>query len=110
MMITRCTWGTLAIAVVLSILVMLPTIPGCGGGGAPQEQAPELLDVPESDRPAALAQRVCPVCRELLGANGTPIKVNIAKQDIFVCSAKCQQALRKDPKAYIKVLESAKTE
>ncbi|MGI6174534.1 MAG: hypothetical protein ACOYI8_11685 [Christensenellales bacterium] len=109
-MTSRCKSCLLAIAMLLSILAIMPAISGCGGGGAPQEQAPELLDVPESDRPAALAQRVCPVDGKMLGANGTPIKVNIANQDIFVCSAECQQALRKDPKAYIKVLESSKTE
>jgi YHS domain-containing protein len=108
-MTSRCEWGLLTVAMLLWILALAPAISG-SGGGAPQEQAPELLDVPESDRPAALAQRVCPVCREMLGSNGTPIKVNVAKQDIFVCSAKCEQALRKDPKAYIKVLQSAKTE
>ena len=109
-MTSRCKSCVLAIAMLLSILAIMPAISGCGGGGAPQEQAPELWDVPESDRPAALAQRVCPVDGKMLGANGTPIKVNIANQDIFVCSAECQQALRKDPKAYIKVLESSKTE
>jgi len=60
-----------------------------------------LAKLPEADRVAAIAQRTCPVTDDLLGADGTPIKVRIRDRDVFVCCTGCVTDLRKDPVRYL---------
>ncbi|MBI1903691.1 MAG: TRASH domain-containing protein [Planctomycetes bacterium] len=54
-----------------------------------------------SDRPAALAQRICPVTGESLGDHGTPIKVRVRDRDVFVCCKGCIEELQQNPEKYL---------
>lgn len=46
------------------------------------------------DREAAIAQKICPVSDQALGSMGTPIKVIVEGQEIFVCCAGCVEELK----------------
>ena len=76
-----------------------------GTGGPASELSPVarafLAKLPEAERIAALAQRTCPVTGDVLGADGTPIKVRILNRDVYVCCTGCVTDLRKDPTRYL---------
>lgn len=88
------------------ILLLTLVVVGCGGGPPPLD----LADLSEADRAAAVAQRNCPVCGELLGSRGTPLKATLGKEDVFVSSAECEAVLQSDPKRYLQAIQSAATE
>lgn len=56
-----------------------------------------IASLPVEDQAAALAQRDCPVTGEPLGSHGTPLKVNVRGQDVFVCCQGCVASLRDNP-------------
>jgi hypothetical protein len=53
------------------------------------------------DRALAVKQKICPVSDEPLGAMGTPIKVQVAGQDVFICCDHCEDPLIKDQEKYL---------
>jgi hypothetical protein len=62
----------------------------------------QALDALQSaDRPAAVAQRTCPVTGLRLGSMGKPEKLSVAGQVVFVCCAGCEAALRERPEEYL---------
>ena len=58
------------------------------------------------DRARAEAQKICPVSDEPLGSMGTPIKVTVDGEDVFVCCAGCVDELKNNFKKYVDKLES----
>ena len=63
-----------------------------------------VLGHPER-RTAALAQKVCPVSDEPLGSMGTPPKVTIDGQDVFLCCEGCEEELKSNPDEYLAKLK-----
>jgi hypothetical protein len=57
-----------------------------------------MLD--ESDRAGIERQQVCPVTGGKLGAMGTPIKVLVGDQPIYLCCKGCLGKVQKNPDAY----------
>ena len=60
-----------------------------------------LAKLSEGDRQLAEEQRVCPVTRMLLGSMGTPTKVDLDGQTVFLCCKGCEEPLSKDPQTYL---------
>jgi YHS domain-containing protein len=91
--------------------------------GAVEEVVVEEVDVPslessevtdamaglsEADRALALAQKICPVSDEPLGAMGTPIKVTVGDRDVFLCCEGCKESFESEPDKYLAKLDVAK--
>ena len=53
------------------------------------------------DRAAATAQKVCPVSGEPLGSMGTPQKVDVKGQSVFICCEACTASLMSDPDKFL---------
>lgn len=84
---------------------------GCGSSQTnDKSEIPQLLDIPEADRQAALAQRVCPVCREYLGEEQTPSKVSVLGEEIFVCSSDCESKLKQNPRQFVNAVKASESE
>jgi YHS domain-containing protein len=79
------------------------------------EPSPEVLaalaSLPEEDRASAERQRVCPVTMFPLGSMGTPPKVEVNGQTVFLCCEGCREALLEEPDKYLaKLAESTSSE
>lgn len=55
----------------------------------------------DADRPAVQAQAVCPVMNQPLGGHGTPLKVAIDGQPVFVCCQGCTSKVEQNPDLYL---------
>ena len=53
------------------------------------------------DRALVIQQKICPVSGEALGAMGTPIKVSVAGQEVFICCPSCKDPLLEDPAKHL---------
>ena len=86
----------------------------------PMKAQPKLDDTPspevlaalatlsEEDRLLAERQRICPVTLFALGSMGTPPKVDINGQSVFLCCEGCREALLEEPEKHLaKLSESA---
>ncbi len=62
---------------------------------------PTPLRATKADTAAIAHQKICPVMDEKLGSMGTPWKVNVNGQDVFVCCKGCIKFIQKNPKKYI---------
>jgi hypothetical protein len=66
------------------------------------DEIPEgLTKLSESDRAAALKQRLCPVSGKELGSMGAPPRVSVDGRDVFLCCAGCEEELGKEPQKYL---------
>jgi hypothetical protein len=65
------------------------------GTGSPLEK----LD--PADRLLAARQKNCPVTGKALGSMGTPVRVMVSGQVVFLCCSGCEDALRTDPAKYL---------
>jgi len=54
-----------------------------------------------SEQHAALQQRTCPVTKQPLGSMGTPMRVRVAGQSLFVCCEGCVSRLQNNPQQYL---------
>jgi hypothetical protein len=54
-----------------------------------------------ADREAATKQRICPVTDAALGTMGTPIKVSVAGQEVFICCEHCEEPLKAESTKYL---------
>ncbi len=63
-----------------------------------------LAGLSSADRELAETQLICPVAEYRLGAMGTPIKVDVRGEPIFICCEGCREALLADPEKYLAVL------
>lgn len=61
-----------------------------------------ILQLPQNEQTAALAQRTCPVTGGLLGGHGKPLKVAINGKTIYVCCRGCIADLKANPAKYLK--------
>lgn len=64
-----------------------------------------LAKLSEEDRAAAMKQHICPVSGEMLGTMGTPSKVALDKQDVWICCDGCKKDLQADPDKYLAKLK-----
>jgi hypothetical protein len=65
-----------------------------------------LAKLSPEDRALAEAQKLCPETDELLGSMGTPLKVMVKDQVVFLCCKSCEKPALKDPdKTLAKVKE-----
>ena len=55
----------------------------------------------ETDRAGIARQKVCPVMKGQLGGMGTPVKVLLGDQPIYLCCKGCLGKVQKDPAAYL---------
>ncbi len=53
------------------------------------------------DRAAVARQRTCPVMDSPLGEHGTPIKLLVGNQTIYVCCQGCIKKVQADPRMYV---------
>jgi len=98
------------------VLVLLAALAaGCGS----EEKEPVKGDYPaatggDDDAFAALGaedaalarkQEVCPVSGKPLGSMGTPVKVMVGDQAVFLCCESCRKSIEKDPERYLAKLK-----
>lgn len=69
--------------------------------GLDEEAVAALSQLSDSDREAALEQKVCPVSGKPLGSMGKPIKVEVEDGQVFVCCAACVDTVRENPEEYL---------
>ena len=73
---------------------------------SPSDVTDAMATLSEADRTAALAQKVCPVSGEALGAMGAPIKVTVKGRDVFLCCESCREKLEANPDEYLAKLDA----
>jgi len=71
----------------------------------PPDQQEALSKLSDDDLKLALEQKTCPVQGKALGSMGTPPKVTVKGQTVFVCCEACVDAVQDDPDKYIEKLE-----
>ena len=64
-----------------------------------------LEELSADDRKSAMKQHMCPVSDEMLGSMGTPIKVSVKGQDVWICCGACKKKLEADPDTYLAKLK-----
>jgi hypothetical protein len=85
---------------------------GAGRGERPAAPAPlvgpaataavaAFHDLAPEDRRLADRQKTCPVTGKPLGSMGTPARVIVAGQVVFLCCDGCEGALKRDPAKYL---------
>lgn len=74
---------------------------GSGDAGV----ADALAELTPEDRSLAEKQRICPVSGELLGSLGTPLKVEVLGQQVFLCCEDCKAKLLEKPDEYLTKLK-----
>jgi len=74
------------------------------------EEAKKIAEAMEGlsveDRKLAESQNLCPVANYPLGSMGTPIKVDVDGQLVFICCNGCRESLLKEPKKYLDILDN----
>jgi hypothetical protein len=78
------------------------------------EVAKAIAELPEAERPIALAQKYCPVSAmnggsSQLGSMGMPVKVTLDGKDVYLCCDGCKEEAEKDPAATLAKVEELKT-
>jgi hypothetical protein len=69
-----------------------------------------LAKLSPEDRRPALAQGYCPILEDnRLGSMGTPVKVTIKGQSVFLCCKACEQEAREHPDQTLAKVEKNKT-
>ena len=63
--------------------------------------AEALAKLSPADQEAAKKQKTCPVSGALLGSMGTPVKLTVKGQDVFLCCKGCEGAIKEDPDKYL---------
>lgn len=67
-----------------------------------------LKELSPDDRALAEKQAICPVSKEPLGSMGTPVKVAVGSQTVFLCCSGCEEDFRKDPQKYLAQMGAGK--
>jgi YHS domain-containing protein len=93
----------------VTALLGLMVLAGCQNSEAPPakpaaeknakdtEAQASLAELTPADRPLAEAQRLCPVTGGALGEMGTPVKVDIKGQTVFLCCDACKKKALGNP-------------
>ncbi len=67
--------------------------------------SPEVIEslakLSAEDRVLAERQKICPVTKMPLGSMGTPIKIDVNGQPIFICCMGCKEPLLEDPATHL---------
>jgi YHS domain-containing protein len=61
-----------------------------------------LVELSPEDRAAAIRQGVCPVSGEPLGSMGTPKKVTVKGQTVFLCCPGCEEEAKEQAEEVLK--------
>jgi membrane fusion protein, copper/silver efflux system len=73
--------------------------------GATKTAAPAVSaafqEFPLEDRPLAERQKVCPVTNKPLGSMGTPVRIVVSGQVVFLCCDGCEGAIKREPAKYL---------
>ena len=64
-----------------------------------------LAALSPEDAQSARQQHICPVSGEMLGAMGTPVKVEVKGRVVWLCCAGCKDKLLADPDKYLAKLD-----
>lgn len=81
--------------------------PKAAGVTLSDDEIAAIQKLPEADRGAALAQKVCPVGADEndvpnhLGGMGTPVKQEVKGRTVFLCCKGCIEELKADPDKYL---------
>jgi hypothetical protein len=67
---------------------------------------PKFPELSPEDRTLAQRQQLCPVTNKPLGSMGTPARLVVAGQVVFLCCDGCEGALRRDPSKYLAKIPS----
>ena len=81
-----------------------PTTPTQADAGDKEDAAKikaNLASLSTEDRALAEKQKICPVSGEPLGGMGTPKKLHVAGQDVFICCAGCEKEVTSEPEKYL---------
>jgi YHS domain-containing protein len=76
-----------------------------GAAKLSDEELANVKKLPAGEQDAAIAQAVCPVSDEHLGAMDTPIKVTAEGRTFYLCCESCNGEVKSDPKAVIAKLD-----
>jgi hypothetical protein len=55
----------------------------------------------EEDQALAALQKLCPVSGEELGGMGTPVKLTVKGEPVFICCKGCEKKVNADPDKYL---------
>jgi hypothetical protein len=78
-----------------------PTDQAAADAGQSPEIKANLASLSAEDRAMAEKQKICPVSGEALGMMGTPIKVQVAGQEVFICCPSCKDPLLENPAEHL---------
>jgi len=86
-------------------------MPGVSEGAPPDAEVTEALaSLSDEDRALAQSQKFCAVMTDsLLGSMGTPIKIDVKGQPVFLCCKGCKTRAMNDPEATLAAVEELKT-
>lgn len=80
-----------------------------GAGEAREPHDPDvekaLARLSAEDRALAEEQELCPVTGEALGSMGTPVKIAVEGEELFICCAGCEETVRESPEEYLAKLK-----
>ena len=65
----------------------------------------ELAKLSSEDRTAAEKQHVCPVSGKMLGTMGSPHKIEVDGQQVWLCCPGCEGQLRENPEQFLAKLQ-----
>jgi hypothetical protein len=63
--------------------------------------ASKFKELAPDDRALAERQKLCPVTQKPLGSMGTPPRIVISGQVVFLCCGGCEDAIKRDPAKYL---------
>ncbi len=78
---------------------------GGSSDGKTAEISANLAKLSDGDRKTAEHQHHCPVTGQPLGSMGTPIKVPVEGQDVWICCPGCKDKLLESPAKYLAQLK-----
>src|SRR5262245_13864555 len=104
--------------------VVALALAGCSGGDADKQDASDpgkraankeakiekaLAELSDEDRKLAVAQKFCPVMPDhRLGSMGTPVKLELNGQTVFVCCKACTRGAKADPDKTVEQVKELK--
>jgi Cu(I)/Ag(I) efflux system membrane fusion protein len=70
-----------------------------------EQEMKNINQLPEADRPLALAQRTCPITGAVLGSMGVPVKIVLRGQPVFLCCKGCVDKTQNAPDETLKKVD-----
>ncbi len=83
-----------------------PTASESSGPTDMEKMKTELAKLSPEDAAAAEKQHVCPVSGKMLGTMGTPQKVDVNGQQVWICCDGCKDELLAKPEEYLAKLKN----